>query len=80
MVLRDLARSAVAKEVTAARTSNKRGLLEATIRKRVMMIMTMTTSPASTSFRKLRRSCVLMEVPRCIIPTANLSSGCVRLM
>ena len=41
MVLRDLARTAAVEGVAAARISNKRGLLEATTRKRGMMIMMM---------------------------------------
>ena len=80
MVLRDLVRSAVAEKVATAKTSNKKGLLEAATRKRVMMIMMMTTSPASTSFRKLQRLCVLMEAHRCILPTINLNNGRMRSM
>ena len=53
MVLRDPARSVVAKEVAAAKIINKSGPLGAAIRKRKMMIMTRMTSPASTSSRKL---------------------------
>ena len=53
MVLRGPARSVAAKEVTAAKITNKRGPLGAGTRKRRMMIMTRTTSPVSTSSRRL---------------------------
>jgi hypothetical protein len=47
-VLRDLARSAVAEGVTAARPSNKkRGLLEAATRKEMMIMMERMTSLVS---------------------------------
>ena len=80
VALKDPARSVAAEEDTATRKSNKRGMPEAATRERRMTIMMTITSPPSMSFRRRQRSCVLMEVPRCIPPTANYNSGRVRLM
>ena len=52
MALKDPARSVAAKEAAAARTTSKRGPLGAVTRSRKTMIMTRTTSLATTSFRK----------------------------
>jgi hypothetical protein len=76
------ARNMVAEEAVAARPSSRRiGLLGAEIGKRgEMMTMGMMMNPASTSFRKPQRLCVLTGAPRCIPLAANLNSGRARLM
>lgn len=71
MVLRGPARSVAAKEVTAAKIINKRVPLGAATRRREMMIIMRTTSPASTSSRKLRRPCASTVAPRCTPLTAE---------
>ena len=78
MVPRGPARSVAAKGVAAAEITNKRGPLGAATRKRQMMVMTRTMSPATTSFRKPQRPCASKVAPHYIRLTANSSSGRVR--
>jgi hypothetical protein len=81
MVLRGLARNAVAEEAVAARpSSRRRDLLAAVTRGETMMARRMMTSPASTSFRKLLKPCALTEAPHCIPLTADSNSERARSM
>ena len=78
MVPKDPARNMAAKEASAARIISKRGPPGAATRSRKTMIMTRTTRPATTSFRKPQRPCASMVAPRCIHLTGNSSSGHAR--
>ena len=71
MLLRGPARSVAAKEVAAAKIINKRGPHGAATRRKKMMIMTRTTSQASTNSRKLQRPCASTVAPHCTPLTTN---------